>query len=226
MRVQLNGETVVIPSSLSEITLKQRIEFQAQYGDQLDAMLKSILEIEDPDEKEIELTQFQIERMVRTVAFFLNTTVDALKESQSLDQIANLYYPNLSLLLEEENITPKYEFEWIDSKWHLHVPELKNGHKMTFGEFIDSKQIIQDLLGLSKNKWECLIPLCAIFLRKEGEEYQESFLYEDSDRLKLMETVPLDIAIQVGFFLSNSLNTFIKTSLSFHRPDLNIQEKI
>ncbi len=217
MRVTLNGETVVIPSSLSEITLKQRIDFQAQYGDELDIMLKSVLAIEDEEDKEIELTQFQIERMVRTVAFFLNTTVEALKSFQSLDKIANLYYPNLSVLLEEEeNIVPKYEFEWKDTMWYLHVPELKNGSKMTFGEFIDSKQMIQDLLGLSKNKWECLIPLCAIFLRKEGEEYQESFLYENSERLQLMETVPLDIAIQVGFFLSNSLNTYIRASLSFH----------
>ena len=221
MRVQVNGEWKVLPSSLSEITLGQRIAFQAEHGDLLAEMAKSILEMEDDIERELEWAQFNLERMFRTVSFFLDTTVDALKESEFVDEIIRLYIASMHQVFDMENeieTTPILDFVWNNEEWEIASPELKHGSKITFGEFIDSKQVIQDLVGLGKNRWECLLPLCAIYLRKKGEAYQESFMYEGSDRLKLMETLPLDIALQVGFFLSSSLNMFTQTSPFFNLP--------
>jgi len=57
--------------------------------------------------------------------------------------------------------------------------------------------------------------LSAIYLRKKGEEYDESFLYEGSDRLELMKQLPMDIALAVGFFLSSSMNLYINHFQSF-----------
>lgn len=209
MRIQINDTQVTIPSSLREITLRQRIDFQSQYGNELDLMSKSISEIEDEQERELEVVQFQFEKMFRTVAFFTKTDVAALKSSSFIEQIAQIYFANLAVIFEEEaELTPVNKFNWQDADWYLAAPELKHGDQMAFGEMIDSKQMIQDMIGLGKNRWECLIPLAAIFLRKEDEPYAEAFLYEDSERLKLMEQLPLDIALQVGFFLISSLNIF------------------
>lgn len=227
MRLQINNKEVNIPSSLSEITLRQRIDYQSVHGDLLAEMQKSILETKDDEIRELELIELQFERMFRTVSFFTGFSVESLKESEYVDTLFNIYISSIDRVFEDEQQEwkdMKYDFVWEGEEWELHTPELKNGDRMTFGEFIDSKQMIQSMVGLGRNRWECLVPLCAIFLRKKGEPYKESFLYEDSERLRLMENLPLDIALQVGFFLSSSLTIFRKTFQSFSSPEQKMQE--
>lgn len=215
MRLIINGKQEVIPSSLDEITLKQRIDFQNLHGNLLDQMTVSLEEIEDPFEREFETIEVSLERMFRTIAFFTNHSIESIKESEHVDTIVRMYAASMAIVFEEESKIiehPQYEFVFKGELWILHTPELKNGDKMTFGEFIDSKQIVQDMMGLGKGRWECMLQLCAIYLRKKDEEYQESFLYDDSDRLKLLEELPLSIALQVGFFLNSSLNMYMNIS--------------
>lgn len=213
MRILINKEEKTIPSSISEITLKQKIDFQNSYGKDLEAMAKSIIAMEDGVAKELELMQFQFEQMFKTMAFFTDIDEIVLKESEFIDKIASIYYASLAQMHEqEETFLLKHEFVWKEEIWVLDHPELKHGDRMTFGEMIDAKQIIQDMTDLGKNRWECMLPLSAIFLRKKDEAYDKSFLFEDSERLKLMEELPLDIAMNVGFFLNSSLNLFITAS--------------
>lgn len=229
MRIWINDTWHNLPSTLSEITLKQRIDFQITHGNLLDEMQKSILEIKDEDERELEIANFQIEKMYRSISFFLNIDLDALKNSEFIDQIVHAYVSSLDLVLREEQEiieNPVYEFTWNKEEWVLSHPELTYGHKMKFGEFIDSKQMIQDMINLGKSRWECLIPLAAIFLRKSGEQYEASFLHEGSDRLKLMESLPLNIALQVAFFLTNSLSMFINSSQFSFLQELKEQENL
>lgn len=177
-------------------------------------MYESILKMSEQDQ-ELEFVQFHFEKMFRSFAFFAGTTVEAIKESEYIDEVARIYYSSIKVLLEnEDELSFEREFVWNDEIWILQSPELKHGDKMTFGELIDSKQIIQDLIKLGASQWECLLPLCAIYLRKQEEVYEENFLYEGSERIHLMESLPLDIALQVGFFLSSSLNMFRKVSQS------------
>lgn len=216
MQVVINGNQVTIPSSLSEITLGQKIEFQRKYGNIHDEKLKSILEIKDEFEKELELTQFQVEQMFDTFAFFAGVEPQALRESEFVDAVANIYYSCLSELNIEQNIVePLREFVWKGEMWYLDAPSLKHGDKMTFGEVIDSKQVIQNMIGFGANKWECLVPLASIFLRKKDEAYQESFLYENSERQNLMYGLPFDIALHVAFFLKGSMSLYMKNSRYF-----------
>lgn len=215
MKVTINDKEVNFPSSLAEITLGQRIEFQHQYGDDLDKMIDSILKMPDDAEREIEMMQFHFEKMFRTFAFFAGTTVDAVKESQFINEVAGIYNTCLSILFQEQkNMELQREFIIWGEKWVLAAPELKHGDKMKFGEVIASKQIVKDMADLGRGRWDAFIPLCAIYLRPEGEDYDESFMYENSERQKLMETLPLDVALQVGFFLSDSMNFYIAHSMS------------
>lgn len=177
-------------------------------------MEKSVEAIEDELERELELNILNLEKMFRSMAFFTNCTVEALKDEQFVGHIVNIYVSSLDLVFKDEQRVieiPEYKFVFKGEEWEIHEPELKHGDRMKFGEFIDSKQTIQNMIALGKNRWECLIPLCAIFLRKVGEEYEESFLYEGSDRQELMKELPLDIALHVGFFLSGSLSTLAAT---------------
>ncbi len=227
MRLIINDTQVEIPSSLEEITLKQRIDYQNTYGNELDLMAKSILEMPDDEERELEIVLFQFEKMIRTFAFFANVTPEAIKDSEYIDKIAEIYYANLACIFDEEAKTELIDrFEWRGEMWKLGSPLLKQGDPMKFGELINSKQVVQDLIKLGKSKWEVMLPLCAIYLRKEDEEFDKSFLYEGSDRLKLMEELPLSIALQVGFFLSGSLSMFTTAFLYSNPPRLKVQENM
>jgi len=213
MRVKINDKEVIIPSSLSEITIGQRIEFHNQYGRQLDEMLDSIQQMKDEYFKELELIQWHAEKMYRTFAFFAGTSPEALKASKFIDEISNIYYSCLHVLMDEEQkMELQHEFIWKDQEWQISPPEVKRGDKMTFGELIDAKQIIQNMVQLGRGKWEYMVRLCAIYLRKKGEQYDESFLFDDSDRLKMMYELPMNIAMQVGFFLTSTLSSWMNTS--------------
>lgn len=227
MKILINNQPVTIPSSLSDFTLGQRIDFYNEYGRDLDEMAKAIIEMEEGVEKELEITHFQFEKMFRTFAFFANCTVDALRDSNLIDEIATIYHASLSVLFEDEQaLEPAAQFVWKGETWELHPPELKHGDKMTFGELIDSKQIVKDMVAVSKGKWELMLPICAIYLRKKGEEYDESFLYQGSERIELMRELPMDIALQVGFFLSGSMNIYLNSFPSFNQAKQKAPESL
>lgn len=216
MRIKINDTEVVFPSSLSEITLKQRIDFHNAHGKLLDQMLQSIMQMPDDYIRELELIQFQMEKMYRTFAFFAGTTVESVKETELLGQVATIYNACLAVLFDDEaKLEAKNNFIWRGQEWEISPPTLSQGSKMKFGEIIDSKQMIKDMIDLGYSNWESLQKLAAIFFRKKGEEYNKEFLFEDSERLKLMAELPMDIALHVGFFLSLLTNSLVNTSLSF-----------
>ncbi|SFW16227.1 hypothetical protein [Chitinophaga sancti] len=207
MRITINDKEVVIPTSLSEFTLGQRIAFQEEYGNELDTWLKKIVDMEDGLDKEMEEMEFRMEKMFRTFAFFAGCTPDALKESEFVDNIANIYHSCLSVLFESESkVECLQEYHWKGETWVLHPPSLKHGDQMKFGEFIDSKQVVQNLMELGKSRWDAMLNLCAIYLRRPSEEYDESFLYDNSERIEMMRELPMDIALGVGFFLTASIS--------------------
>lgn len=212
MQIFVNDKQIIFPSQLSDITLGQRIQLQEKHGNDLDKMLESIMKMPDDAEREIELLHWHFEKMFRTFSFFAGTTVEAIKESSFIDEVARIYNLCLAMIFSEENkMEQKSEFWWKEQKWILAPPELKYGDRMQFGEVIDSKQTVKDMLDLGKGKWEAMLRLCVIYLRKPDEEYDKEWLYDDSERLAMMRDLPLDIAMQVGFFLRNSLILFQST---------------
>jgi hypothetical protein len=216
MRLIINGEEVIFPTSLSEFKLGQRIAFQEEYGNDLDAWVQKILAMEDGIDKDLETLEFQFEKMIRTFAFFAGCTPNALKESEFIDDIANIYHSCLKVLFEsEDEVKIEQQYSWEGEIWVIHPPHLKQDSKMMFGELIDSKQIVKSLSDLGKGHFDKLLHLCAIYLRKPKEEYQEAFMYENSDRIELMKHLPMDIAMGVGFFLSASMHLYKNHSPSF-----------
>lgn len=216
MLVVINDKTVTFPSTLADITLRQRIDLHDRHGRDLEKMLESIQKMTDESERTIEMTQWSLERMFRTFAFFAGTTPEAIKESEFVGEVARIYNASLAQIYAEELAIDdtRREFEFKGETWHLAPPELKHGDKMSFGEVIESKQTVKDMLDLGRGRWEAMLRLCVIYLRKKDEPYTEDMLFEGSKRMKLMEELPLDIALHVGFFLKSFLN-FYQSILMF-----------
>lgn len=181
----------------------------------------------DGIDKELEITQFHLEQMFKTMSFFTGFSEESLKESEFIDKIAAIYYASVAALHgDEDNFEMQHEFNWNNELWTIAHPELKHGDKMKFGELLDAKQTIQNMADLGKNRWECMMPLAAIFLRRKDEAYEESFLYEGSDRLKMMENLPMNIAMCIGFFLTGSLSLYTEISQSSHLLALKEAEEM
>ena len=220
MRILVNDKEVVFPSSLSEYKLGQRIAFHQEHGVLLDKMLESIQAMEDEMQKELEMVNYQLEKMFRTFAFFAGCTLEAVKEDKFIDDVSNIYHSCLAVLFEEEkNMDLQRSFAWKDEEWVIAAPELKHGDRMKFGEFIDAKQTVKDMADLGMGKWEAMLPICAIYLRKKDEPYKQEFTYEGSDRMELMKELPMNIAMQVGFFLSSTMNFYITTLTSLKNQE-------
>lgn len=227
MRIIINGQEKNVPSSLSEITLWQRIQFQEEHGHLLEKMAESITAMQDGPDKELETIHFHFEKMFRTVAFFTGIDVEVIKESEFIDELAEIYYSTAAVIFEEEKdiqIQPEYEF--AGELWEIQPPELTNGSKMTFGELVDSKQIVKDMIELGKGRWGYMLQLCAIFFRKKGESYSKEFVYEGSDRMELLKSLPMDKAIAVGFFLTGTLNFYLNTLMFSGSPGLRVPANI
>lgn len=227
MTITLNDKEIILPHSLSDFTLGQRIDFHDQYGRGLDDQLSEIQKIKEADDRTIALMDFNFDRMCKVFAFFANTTSEAVKECEFVDEIAAVCGGALFPLLEEPEIGElQRSFKWNDIDLFIDDPEVKMGDGKLFGEFIDSKQLVKNSIDSGSGKWECLLSLCAVYLRKQGEPYQKEFIYPGSERLMLFKDLPMEIAHQVGFFLSSTRISYINTSKYSGSRGLKVQEGI
>lgn len=166
-----------------EITLGERIEYNNLY--------REIIDIEEK------------QAVINSVSFYGKVPVEVLERTKYED-VEVIYNQLTKLFSEEINFSaphePKQEFFWKGQMWEVAKPELKQDSKMTFGEFIDAKQSVQNA---GSDTWSSLLSLCCIYFRKKGESYDKTFPSE-GPRSELMKTIPFSYALEVGFFLSSS----------------------
>jgi hypothetical protein len=164
MQLLINDTTVNLPTSPDEVTLGQRMAFYTQHGRTLDEMLNSILQLEE-EAQEVEFMAWQAERMYCVFSFFSGIDVEVLRACDYQDELVTLYFSFLQGVFDEAAAKPPFLFS--GDEWQLPSPEVKQGSAMTFGEFIDAKQVIQDIAASGGGKVDILHPLTAIFLKKK-----------------------------------------------------------
>ena len=217
MTISIENITYTLPASLMDVTLQQRIDFDKQYGKDLRSKLKAIAEAKDSIPREMDFTEYTLDLACKTLSFFGDIPLDVIQNTNILE-VLEVYHRVMRAMTDETNFQdPDFklvqEFVWMGEEWVIQPPELKNDSKMTFGEFIDSKQIVQDLYQLGEQKWESLLGLSSIYFRKKGEAYSESLSNVEGKRYQLLKTLPLEYALHVGFFLSASLVSYQMASL-------------
>lgn len=150
MKIIVNGKPVTFPSSLSELTLGQRIDFYNLYGRDLDKRGKRLSEMEDGLDKDFARDELEEDTMIQTTCFFINCTPEALKESEFLDTAAAIYYSSLSLLLSDDMaLIPEREFAWKGEQWIIQAPQFKP-ESISLNEFATAKRLMNDLRMFSK----------------------------------------------------------------------------
>ncbi len=214
MQLTHNGKKYKIPASISEITLKQVIDFQSKYGNELEEFQKNVAQDD-------ELSNFEISMDIacKSVSFFSGIPLEEIYKTD-LNQIASIYFNIISPIFqsqEERELREVYYF--ADDLWTIESPELTFNNSMSFNEMILGKEITNDLQKFAIGRYDALQRLCAIYFRKVDvddkiEKFDETFTQEDGERMLMMLDLSMDIVLDVAFFLQSSMSIWIKHSRS------------
>lgn len=225
MEFKYRGKIYKFPSSLSEIKLSDRIEFDQEYGEQIESLRSSVFKTNEAgeplpfDEDAAEILNMQV--AVMNFSFFSNIPMDEVKAHIPIDQVAAVFFACYQqLYIEQDSIELQPHYDWNGEKWYLSEPQLTFENNMTFNELITSKQIVKQVHEMGAGNWEAVKNLAAVFLRKENEKFDEKWLAPNSERLTLMGELPMDIALHVAFFLQSSISLFPLILPSFQAEEL------
>lgn len=215
MRIKIEDKEYKIPGSLMDITLSERIEFDNLYGKALKKQLGIIADMTDGVDREIEFTDYHLQLACKTLSFFGKIPLEIVQNTQ-IEEVLTIYHHTMKGYSEDTDFTEKdfelqREFEWMDETWEIAPPMLKHDSVMTFGEFLDSKQAVQNLYEIGEEKWEAMLMLACVYFRKKGEPYNKDFANDQGERYKLMKTLPLAYGLHVCFFLLNCQRLYLRT---------------
>lgn len=221
MNLKINNIDHEVPSDLSQIKLGRFVEWYAQYGKALDEELTAIFEKEHDDAMELEIDlQLHVDKEALSWYSFF-TGFDFFKcDNIELTDMLLQYRILRSLLKESEQEAREFpiEIDWNEEKWAIQDFRIQPGSTMSFGEIITSKEVVRQINKIGQGKWDALVYLCCIYLRKIGEPFTDDLT--SGDRFALMQNLPLNHAMAVAFFLSNSISIFKKHLLSFEKETL------
>lgn len=225
IKLNLKGKQYQSPSSLADITLREVIGFDEMYG-------KDLLKFQENSDQEDELDRMELrmDLACKSVSYFAEIPLDIVQKTD-LNQILALFQEVISPILEpntERELQDKYYFK--NELWTIASPIVDNKNEMTFIELILGKEITRDLKNLANGKFEALQKLSAVYFRKsrhgKTEEFQEEWMNEDSERVELMAELPMDIVLDVAFFLQSSMSFFLQTSQFLESPTENKKDQI
>jgi hypothetical protein len=216
MNFSYKNTTYKFPTSLSEISLKERIQFDKLYGKLISDKQKELFLKDDSGNDlpadELELMLYNIEIANKNFSFFTNIPLSEVETNIPIESVLTVYHACFKGLYEQmDKITLEDSYLWNDEFWFIDKPALTYQSQITFNELIVSKQIVKQMHDLGAGHWEAMPYLAAIFLKRENEVFDESWLAPDSERVLMMQDLPMDIAMAIGFFLQISMSLFTKT---------------
>ena len=204
-----------VPTSLSQIKLRQKIEFDNLYSEKIEALKNEVFGDENKEVSDLDSMLLTFSVAAMNFSFFSGIPLEEVEQNIAVDDVLNIYYSCFyQLFQQEEELELQPEYLWNDEFWKLESPELTFESKITFNEFITSKQIVKQMSELASGHWESLPYLACVYLKREDESFEEKWLAPGSERMEIMLDLPMDIAVAVAFFLQSSMSMYLKTLAS------------
>ena len=201
-----------VPTSLSQIKLRQKIEFDNLYSEKIEALKNEVFGDENKEVSDLDSMLLTFSVAAMNFSFFSGIPLEEVEQNIAVDDVLNIYYSCFyQLFQQEEELELQPEYLWNDEFWKLESPELTFESKITFNEFITSKQIVKQMSELASGHWESLPYLACVYLKREDESFEEKWLAPGSERMEMMLDLPMDIAVAVAFFLQSSMSMYLKT---------------
>ena len=204
-----------VPTSLSQIKLRQKIEFDNLYSEKIEALKNEVFGDENKEVSDLDSMLLTFSVAAMNFSFFSGIPLEEVEQNIAVDDVLNIYYSCFyQLFQQEDELEIQPEYLWNDEFWKLESPELTFESKITFNEFITSKQIVKQMSELASGHWESLPYLACVYLKREDESFEEKWLAPGSERMEMMLDLPMDIAVAVAFFLQSSMSMYLKTLAS------------
>lgn len=241
IEIKHKDQTYQLPESLMEITLWQRIDFWNKIDKDHEAKIRVIYEKNAPpkqsktipktilnddltapepipltDDDAYTLSMLDMERAVNAYSYFGNIPKEIVENELPHREVYGYYCDVLQCLITDDiRLETVNEFEWRGEKWVIPDATLINGDCKTMREVASAFELLRltdlALKDYAVGKVSILLPLCCIWLKREGEKFDVNMMSEDGERSKLFKELPLEIALQVGFFLRFLWSTFMPT---------------
>ena len=210
-----------VPTSLSQIKLRQKIEFDNLYSEKIEALKNEVFGDENKEVSDLDSMLLTFSVAAMNFSFFSGIPLEEVEQNIAVDDVLNIYYSCFyQLFQQEEELELQPEYLWNDEFWKLESPELTFESKITFNEFITSKQIVKQMSELASGHWESLPYLACVYLKREDESFEEKWLAPGSERMEMMLDLPMDIAVAVAFFLQSSMSMYLKTLASSQEEEV------
>jgi hypothetical protein len=211
VQITLNGAVHSLPSRLSEITVRQQLEYSRLHGEAIAQQVQAVEAIKNERHKELERNVLIIEVSERFISFFAGIPLDQLRIMADVRSCVTVYSDCIDAMQAEEdehrNSASFPDVITFDNEvWHISTPELTPASAMTLNEFVHAKEIVRNLYEAGNGKWESLPYLCAVYMRHKDEPFSEALVADGSPRLEQMKALPLDVALRVAFFLTSTIN--------------------
>jgi hypothetical protein len=216
MKFTYQDTTYNFPTTLGDISLRQRIEFDQTYAKEIQESKNEIFKKDDNGNDlpfdEVDSMLFNIEIAIKNFSFFTGISIDEVSNNIPVESVLTVYHACFKGLYGQmDKITLEDSYLWNDEFWFIDKPALTYQSQITFNELIVSKQIVKQMHDLGAGHWEAMPYLAAIFLKRENEVFDESWLAPKSERVLMMQDLPMDIAMAIGFFLQISMSLYTKT---------------
>lgn len=222
MNLTINDTDIDIPFDPSVIPLHMFLEFQVMYGNDIELQMRELLKEFESNGNEEHATQLneEIELLIDNEALAWFTYWSGFNffdfdEQKSLVTLL-AQYRLLREMLKNPNqeIDFPYSTEWNGEQWTLQNFVINPESEITFNEVITSKEVMRQLSQLEGGRWLSLKYLSAIFFRKKSEAFTDNLVFENGQRLQIMDNLPLSFGLTAAFFLTSSMS-FLKKPLVY-----------
>lgn len=216
------------PVTLNEVKLGQRVAFDQMYKPEIQKMRDEVYKKDEegnevePDYVEVALLNMAV--AMRNFSFFSGIPLDEVENNIPAAQVLAVFDVCFKQIYQDaEDIVLQDVYHWNGEEWYLQNPELGFDTDISFNQLITSKQITKQMHELGAGHWEAVRSLAAVYLRRKDEKFDEKWLMEGSERLEMMNDLPMDIALHVAFFLTSLIGIYQKTSP--YSPEVEEAEK-
>jgi len=225
--IQANGKEYQCPESLRDVTFRQYSEYlniaatapklltelsdlevkllnvETMTDDEIDGCIGRIDEIHNKlstGNGKKQYTEFKI----RVVGHFIGMSYGEMigRNGINIDSLNQMYslITNALQIKEDNSIIESLDIHGIKY-------EIASGAQITLGDFLEAAQIEELNRRLDKGSHETMIDICAVLLRREGEDFSDDvFKRNKEDFAELdMETVS-----RIAFFLHTRNETQLK----------------
>lgn len=200
------GYYAPVPKKLSDIPLYKWVAFYNAYGRDLERREKELANTDDNEA----LLHYNVDNALCNYCFYTGKPIELITQDELPDVLREQYAAFASLTREESELNYTNTFLWADAVWKIQ-PVITMVGKVTQSEFDIITDIALIFSDLQDGKHEALYSLCAAYMRKENEPYNNSLLDAEGERMALMKTLPLHMALCTKHYIEDTIKIYLAT---------------